>query len=45
MWKILNLIMYWEEWRYDDIIREYSSIKAQFIKNKEYVTVENDYVL
>ena len=36
--------MYWERWRYDNIIREYSSIKAQFTKNREYVTAENSYV-
>ena len=45
MQEILNLITYWEEWRYDDIIREYLSIEAWFIKNEGYVTVENDYVL
>ena len=44
MWEILNLIMYWEEWRYNNIIREYSSIKTQFTKNEEYVITENDYV-
>ena len=45
MWEILNSIIYWEEWRYDNIVREYSSIETQFIKNKEYVTAENDYIL
>ena len=44
MWEILNLITYWEEWRYDDIIREYLSIETQFIKNREYVTAENNYI-
>ena len=28
MQEILNSITYWEEWRYDDIIREYLSIEA-----------------
>ena len=45
MWEILNLIIYWEEQRYDNIVKEYSSIKTWFIKNKEYVTAENDYIL
>ena len=45
MWEILNSITHWEEQRYDNIIREYSSIKAWFIKNEGYVTAENDYVL
>ena len=44
MQEILNLIMHQEEWRYDNIIREYSSIKTQFTKNREYVTAENDYI-
>ena len=44
IWGILNSIMYWEGWRYNNIIREYSSIKTQFIKNREYVTAENDYI-
>ena len=44
MWGILNLIMYWKEQRYDDIVREYSSIETWFIKNREYITAENDYV-
>ena len=44
MWEILNSITYWEEQRYDNIIREYSSIEAQFTKNEEYVITENDYV-
>ena len=45
MWGILNLITHQEEWRYSDIIREYLSIEVWFIKNKEHVTAENDYVL
>ena len=45
MWEILNLITYWEEWRYNNIVREYSLIKTWFIKNKEYITAENDYIL
>ena len=45
MWEILNLITYQEEQRYDDIVKEYLSIKAWFIKNREYVTAENNYVL
>ena len=44
MWEILNLIIYWEEQRYDNIIRKYLSIKIQFTKNEEYVTAENDYM-
>ena len=28
MWEILNSITYWEEQRYDNIIREYLSIKT-----------------
>ena len=44
MWEILNSIIYWEGWRYSNIVREYLLIKAQFIKNEEYVTTENDYV-
>ena len=28
MWEILNLITYWEEQRYDDIVRKYLSIEA-----------------
>ena len=44
MQEILNLIMHQEEWRYDNIIREYSSIKTQFTKNREYIITENDYV-
>ena len=44
MWEILNLITHWEGQRYDNIVREYLSIKAWFTKNKEYVTAEDDYV-
>ena len=44
MWEILNLITYWEGWRYDNIVREYSSIKTWFIKNEGYVITENDYI-
>ena len=36
--------MYWEEQRYDNIVKEYSSIKAQFIKNEGYITAENSYI-
>ena len=42
---ILNLITHWEEQRYDNIVREYPPIEAQFIKNRGYVTTENSYVL
>ena len=45
MQEILNSITYWEEWRYDNIIRKYLSIKTWFTKNEGYVTAENDYVL
>ena len=44
MQEILNSITHQEEWRYDDIVREYSSIKAQFTKNEEYVITENSYI-
>ena len=44
MQEILNLITYWKEWRYNNIIREYSSIKTWFTKNEGYVTAENDYI-
>ena len=44
MWEILNSITYWEEWRYDDIIREYLPIETWFIKNREYITTENSYI-
>ena len=44
MQEILNLIIYWEEWRYDNIVKEYLSIETWFTKNEEYVTAENDYV-
>ena len=45
MWEILNSITHQEEQRYDNIIREYLSIKTQFTKNKEYVITENNYIL
>ena len=45
MWEILNLITYWKEWRYDNIVREYLSIKTWFTKNERYVITENSYVL
>ena len=45
MQEILNLITHEEEQRYNNIIRKYSSIKAQFIKNREYVIIENNYIL
>ena len=41
---ILNSIMHQEEQRYDNIIRKYPPIGAQFIKNRGYVTTENSYV-
>ena len=44
MQEILNLITYQEEQRYDNIVREYLPIEAQFTKNEGYVTTENDYV-
>ena len=44
IWEILNSITHWEGWRYDNIVREYSSIKTQFTKNEEYVTAEDSYV-
>ena len=44
MWGILNSITYQEEQRYDNIVREYSSIKAWFTKNREYVITENSYI-
>ena len=36
--------MYWEEQRYNDIIREYLSIKTWFTKDEEYVIIENEYI-
>ena len=45
MQEILNLIMHWEEWRYNNIIRKYLSIEVWFTKNEGYVTAENDYIL
>ena len=44
MQEIFNLITYQEEQRYNNIIKEYLSIRAQFIKNKEYIIIENDYI-
>ena len=44
MWEILNSITHQERWRYDNIIREYLSIKTQFTKNREYVITENNYI-
>ena len=44
MQEILNLITHQEEQRYDNIVREYLSIEAQFTKNEGYVTAENDYI-
>ena len=44
MQEILNLITYWEEQRYDNIVREYLSIETWFTKNRGYVTAENSYV-
>ena len=44
MQEILNLIIYWEEWRYNNIVKEYSLIETWFIKNKEYVITENEYI-
>ena len=45
MWEILNSITYQEEQRYSNIVREYSLIEAQFIKDKEYIITENSYIL
>ena len=44
MQEILNSITYWEQQRYDNIIRKYLSIKTWFTKNEEYVITENDYI-
>ena len=44
MWEILNLITHQEEQRYSNIIKEYSSIKVWFTKNRDYVITENDYI-
>ena len=45
MWGILNSITHEEEWRYSNIIREYSLIETWFIKDEEYIIIENDYIL
>ena len=44
MQEILNSITHQEEWRYDNIVREYLPIKTWFTKNKEYVITENSYI-
>ena len=44
MQEILNSITHQEGQRYGNIIRKYLSIGAWFIKNKGYVTAENDYI-
>ena len=36
--------MHQEEQRYNNIIKEYLSIKTQFTKNRRYIITENDYV-
>ena len=45
MQEILNLITYWEEYRYNNIVREYLLIKTWYTKDKRYITAENNYIL
>ena len=45
MQEILNSITYWEEQRYNNIVREYLSIKIQFMKDEEYIIMKNSYIL
>ena len=42
--EILNSITHQEEWRYNNIVREYSPIETWFTKNEGYVTAENSYI-
>ena len=42
---MLNMITWYKEWDYMNIIREYLLIELKFIKNKEYVTLENNFIL
>ena len=40
----LDTIVGWEDHKYSDIICEYLSIESRFTKNKEYVTLKNDFI-
>ena len=40
----LNMIVKQKDCEYSDIICEYLSIKLRFTKNKEYVTLKNDFI-
>ena len=42
---MLNTITWHEERDYKDIIWEYLLIKAQFIKNKDYIITNNNFIL
>ena len=42
---MLNTITWHEDRDYENIIQEYSFIEAQFIKNKDYVTMDNSFIL
>ena len=41
----LNIIVEQKGHEYSDIIHEYLSTKSKFIKNKRYVTPENNFIL
>ena len=40
----LNMIIKQEDHKYSDIIHEYLFIELRFMKNREYVTSENDFI-
>ena len=42
---ILNIITQHEDRDYENIIWEYLLIEVQFIKNKDYVTADNNFIL
>ena len=39
------MIIEWEIYKYSDIICDYLSTESKFIKNREYITSENDFIL
>ena len=41
---ILNIITQHKDEDYENIIWEYSLIEARFIKNKDYVTADNNFI-
>ena len=42
---ILNIITQCEDRDYEDIVQKYSLIEARFIKNRDYVTADNSFIL